>query len=30
MTFGQEPGDYRLWVGGDSDAELSGTFTITK
>lgn len=30
MTFGQEAGDYRVWVGGDSDAELSGTFTITK
>ena len=30
MTFGQEAGDYRVWAGGDSDAELSGTFTITK
>ena len=30
MTFGQEAGDYRVWAGGDSDAELSGTFTVTK
>lgn len=30
MTLGQEAGDYRVWAGGDSDAELSGTFTITK
>lgn len=30
MTFGQEAGDYRLWAGGNSDAELSETFTITK
>lgn len=30
MTFGQEAGDYRVWAGGDSNAELSGTFTVTK
>ena len=30
MTFGQEAGDYRVWAGGDSNAELAGTFTVTK
>ncbi|MEI3554464.1 MAG: glycoside hydrolase family 3 N-terminal domain-containing protein [Alistipes senegalensis] len=30
MTFGQEAGDYRVWAGGDLNAELSGTFTVTK
>lgn len=30
MTFGQEPGDYRLWVGGDSNASLTAEFTITE
>ena len=30
MSYGQEPGDYRLWVGGDSNASLQSSFTITK
>lgn len=28
MTFGQEPGKYWVWIGGNSDAELMGEFTI--
>ncbi|MCD7795839.1 MAG: glycoside hydrolase family 3 C-terminal domain-containing protein [Alistipes sp.] len=27
-THGQEPGDYHLWIGGDSSAPLQSSFTI--
>ena len=30
MTFGQEPGDYNVWVGGDSNADLLASFTVVE
>lgn len=28
MTWGAEKGEYKLWIGGDSDAKLEASFTI--
>ena len=28
--WGQEPGDYHVWVGHDSDCTLGGSFRITE
>ncbi|WP_295050045.1 fibronectin type III-like domain-contianing protein [Ruminococcus sp.] len=28
MTWGQEKGEYKLWIGGDSNANLEASFTI--
>ncbi|MFI5337022.1 MAG: fibronectin type III-like domain-contianing protein, partial [Opitutales bacterium] len=28
MTFGPEPGDFDVFVGGDSDASLTAPFTL--
>ena len=28
MTWGQEKGEYKLWIGGDSNAKLKASFTI--
>lgn len=28
MKFAQEPGEFAVWVGGDSNAELKGTFNV--
>ena len=30
MSFGYEPGDFKVWAGGSSDAALEGSFEITK
>ena len=28
MSFAQEPGDFKVWVGDSSDASLEGNFTV--
>ena len=28
MKFAQEPGDFKVWVGQDSDATLEAQFTV--
>ncbi|WP_302827922.1 fibronectin type III-like domain-contianing protein [Bacteroides finegoldii] len=28
MTWGQEKGEYKLWIGRDSNANLEASFTI--
>lgn len=28
MTWGQEKGEYKLWIGGDSNAKREASFTI--